>query len=153
MILQVFLDVGLRTFYNNPLPATLEIVSYWWMVALSFLGLAYAKVRHEHISVNLLSESVPPKVKTFNDVFIEVVVLVVVALIAYFSFIASLDALETGESASGLFSIPVWPARFFIPIGTALYFAASLVSLIKGIALTVRGGSSMQIKTEEVSHD
>src|SRR5699024_5930093 len=56
MIVQVFADVGLRNMLNSPLPATLEIVSFWWMVALSFLGLAYAKNRNEHIAVSLVSD-------------------------------------------------------------------------------------------------
>ena len=56
MMLQVSLDDGLKYLFNFPIPATLETVSSYYIVALIFLPLGIVTRDHEHISVELFTQ-------------------------------------------------------------------------------------------------
>lgn len=153
MVLQVFGDVALRTIANQPLPATLEIVSNWWMVALSFLGLMYAKTRNEHISVSLLSETVPIRMRYLVQLSIELITIVILGLLAYHSLNAAIDAMRLRETASGIFPIMIWPARFFLPVGVALYAMAAISSILTAVQRLLPENNGSRPHVEGTQHD
>lgn len=60
MVIQINLDVLGRYLFNSPLPATVETVSAYFMVATVFLPLARIEMSDGHISVDLLTQFLPP---------------------------------------------------------------------------------------------
>ena len=59
MALHVSLDVGLRYLFGKSFTGTLEFVSFYYMVAVVFLPLAYVELQREHISVDVLVGRLP----------------------------------------------------------------------------------------------
>src|SRR5690606_40657440 len=55
MLLHVTADVISRQLFQRPVPATVEIVSRYYMVLISFLPLAWTERRNEMITVDILS--------------------------------------------------------------------------------------------------
>src|SRR6266567_2009403 len=56
MMLHVNADVVGRLLLNHPIPVTIEVVSYYYMVAVIFLPLAAVERADHHIAVDLLSQ-------------------------------------------------------------------------------------------------
>ncbi len=131
MMVHVIADVVLRTALNSPLPATLEIVANWWMVAIAFLGLGFAKAREEHVAVTLLTgDGAPPRLRWLGTIVVEVVTIVVLGVLIHFSTLAAIDATARGQHSAGVVPIPTWPSRFLIPLGALLFALTSLKNLV-----------------------
>ncbi len=116
MLLHVVLDVVLRE-VHVPFSGTLEIVSYWYIVALVFLAIPVAQQHGHHIRVELFTASVPPRIQHVIDL---VVLLGCVALLALFIWVSTEEALrQTARLAvveAGTGTIPVWPTRWLVPL-------------------------------------
>ena len=63
MMVQVTLDVAMRHLFGSPLPGTLTIVSYYYMVIAAFVPLALAEQRDAHISVEFVTDLMPKGVQ------------------------------------------------------------------------------------------
>ena len=63
MMVQVTLDVAMRHLFGSPLPGTLTIVSYYYMVIAAFVPLALAEQREAHISVEFVTDLMPKGVQ------------------------------------------------------------------------------------------
>ena len=56
MMVHVTLDVILSQFIAEPLPGTVDYVSYYYMVGLVFLPLPFVEYTNEHIKVDLIHD-------------------------------------------------------------------------------------------------
>lgn len=136
LMVQVIVDVALRYFANAPLPGTLEIVSYWWMVLITFPALALCQRRREHVDVSLLVDLMPELHRTLAIVAARLVTLGFVLLLAWVGWLYALEQMASGEVAMGSVTIPIWPTRFAVPLGMllfALQLAADLTADLRGI--------------------
>ena len=59
LMLHVVADVMGRELFRFPLEGTLEIVSFYYMVAVTFFPLAYVCHNEGHISVELFTKNLP----------------------------------------------------------------------------------------------
>ncbi|HCP81835.1 MAG TPA: TRAP transporter small permease, partial [Octadecabacter sp.] len=59
MMLHVTLDVILSQFIAEPMPMTVDLVSFYYMVGLVFLPLAFVETKNEHIDVDLIHAVLP----------------------------------------------------------------------------------------------
>lgn len=121
MMLHVVFDVGLRYVTLRGLPATVEIVSNYYMVGLAFLPLAFAEKRNGHIVVEVLTQNLPMRGQRFTLVLTWLLSAVVFALLAHRGFI---DAEKHRATGNFVFSqglrLPIWPCYYFIPVGFGL---------------------------------
>ncbi len=135
MMLHVVLDITLRYFTLRGLPATVEIVSNYYMVGLAFLPLAFAEKRNGHIAVEVLTQTLPMRSQRFTLIVTWVFSALVFGLLAYRGFI---DAERHRATGNFVFSqglrLPIWPSYYFIPIGFGLLslalFYRSLVAAL-----------------------
>lgn len=133
MMIHVVLEVGLRSFFNAPIPGTLEMVTYWYMVLISFVGMWLAQQRNEHISVTLLVDRLGLGARRVIAVAGYCLTAVVLVLFIWFGFEGALQQMAVGEF-SGSSRIPIWPMRFVVPIA----LTAWLVALIAQAIATIR---------------
>jgi len=131
MMLHVSLDVILSQFIAEPLPGTVEIVSGYYMVGLVFLPLAFVELKNEHIHVDVLHSLLPARGKTILDVLALALSTIYLALMTYRTWFDALEKYEVGEYSMGMFSVALWPGRFFVPIGCAILTVALLLKLIR----------------------
>ena len=97
MMIHVSLDVLLSLFIPEPLPATVEIVSSYYMVALVFLPQAFVELKNEHIHVDVIHSHLPELGKTILDVFALVLSTIYLGLMTYQTWFDALEKFEVGE--------------------------------------------------------
>lgn len=121
MMMHVVADVLSREILSQPLDGTVEIVSFYYMVAVTFLPLAYVSHHEGHIMVELFTRGLKPRAMSI----LELVVLLVSLAFTVWMFTAAWDAAlesyednEMWETSDDL--IIIWPSRFLYPLGVLL---------------------------------
>jgi TRAP-type C4-dicarboxylate transport system permease small subunit len=133
MAAHVTLDVIGRISIGRPLYATTEIVSFYYMVAVVCLPLAYIELRDEHITVDLFYQHAPLWLKKAIFVFSCLMTAGFFGLFAYQSWHDSLRAMAVREVIMGHAFIEIWPSRFFMPLAFALLTIAALLRAAKAV--------------------
>ena len=72
MMVHVCADVLSRTLTGASLPATVEIVSYYYMVLVAFLPLAWVERRNAMISVEFIVFLLTPRWRRHSDISIAI---------------------------------------------------------------------------------
>jgi TRAP-type C4-dicarboxylate transport system permease small subunit len=125
MALHVSLDVGLRY--------TLEFVSFYYMVAVVFLPLAYVELQREHISVDVLVGRLPPSAQLVLYLFASTLGLLYFGMLCYQSYLDAVRATVRMETAMANFTFYLWPSRWALPVGFAAMCLAILANMIKAL--------------------
>ncbi len=121
MMVHVTADVVMRYVFNRPLPGTLTVVTYYYMILATFLPLAFAERRRAHISVEVVTEMLPSHVRHHLQAWMLLPTALVMGIFAWRSFDAAVAAWDLGASqVQGANRIPVWPAYFALPLGIGL---------------------------------
>lgn len=113
--LVVAFDVILRTAFNMPVPASIEIVSIALLIVF-FAPLADSELRNEHIRVDVLVGKLTLSIRqiiTTNGYFLSLGIVVLIA----WQFFAQAEILRYGHNVTGFLRLPLWPfvmAIFFL---------------------------------------
>ena len=123
----VTIDVTGRFLFNKPLRGGIEIVEEL-MVCVIFLMLAYVTETEKHIKVDIfisLMEQKTPRVSRVISFVFDMLMLLMLALLAWQGFNGSLKAMGSGEVTDSL-QIPHYPFRFVLTAGLAIAFLSLL---------------------------
>ncbi|MGE3645338.1 MAG: TRAP transporter small permease subunit [Beijerinckiaceae bacterium] len=152
MMLHVTAD-ALARWFSITLFGTIEIVSNYYMVALSYLPLAWI-VKHEgHIFVELFTRGFSPRALLRIDTWAAVLTLVYVAVITWKTLESALEQTairEQAESALGFISI--WQSRWFVVAGFGCFALQLLAQIITGFAKMGRAGESAAAQDNGSAH-
>ena len=80
----VIISVMLRYIFNIVFNWTEELIVFLF-IASTYFGIILGVKEDEHIKISLLKDKLPPRVKIFFDVFIDLVIIIVVTSTAYLS--------------------------------------------------------------------
>jgi TRAP-type C4-dicarboxylate transport system permease small subunit len=140
MMVHVALHVLFQYAFNFPLPGTVLFVSNYYMVVVTFLCLGAVELKDAHISVDLVTNHLPPSVRRFLAGVAQAFTATVFVLLTWQSLIVAEAAREAGtfELEYGL-KIMIWPSYYIVPLGSALFALTSLTRLL----LLVRGRSEI----------
>ncbi|KPQ05684.1 MAG: TRAP-type C4-dicarboxylate transport system, small permease component [Rhodobacteraceae bacterium HLUCCA12] len=119
-------DVATRALTGRSVPGAQEI-SEQLVVALVFLGMAFAYHRHEHVAVTICTRALPVRPRASVRLLGRAILLALVGWMIWATGQGAWHAYVRGEIRFGLLQVPVWPARAAIPIGLAA-FALSILS-------------------------
>lgn len=123
-------EVISRYAFNHP-------TSWAWLINKQIFGVfvllagGYALVHKSHIRIEMLYERFP---RPFKEVVRWM------SLLAAFCFLGSLiwkgwamgmDAWQTRELATGVFKLPLYPLKLFIPAGAALFVLGCIATTLK----------------------
>jgi TRAP-type C4-dicarboxylate transport system permease small subunit len=132
LLAHVTLDVVSRNLFQQPIPATNEIVSRYYMVLIAFLPLAWVERRRAMVSVELLDMAMSPGMKRVSDALVALLATVIYAAIAWVTWAEALKAFGTGSFVDVLGRrVPVWPTYFLPPAG---FLLAALVTLLRVVS-------------------
>lgn len=152
MMLQITVDVFMRNFVGAGFPATADIVSRYYMVAVSFLPLAMTQVADRHIEATIFTDKLRGRLRQ------AVLGLGIVIGIAAFGLLAwgtSSEALkQTARRAyveTGTIHVPTWPSYWILPASAALMVVVLLIRLVRLARGQLSGNPYDPI--EEVSAD
>ncbi|WP_309083007.1 TRAP transporter small permease [Chelativorans sp.] len=129
MLVHVTADVAGRQLFSRGLPATVEIVSRYYMLLIAFLPLAWTERRDEMISVDILESLFKGPLDRVNRALVHLLSLAAFLFLAYTTWFAAMREYEAKSFVLSLsVAIPVWPGFFILPVAFAL---GSLVSVLK----------------------
>ena len=123
-------EVIARYLFNSP-------TSWAWVINKQLFGVyvmiagGYALVHNSHIRIELFYQRFPPVVKTAVHWLSLVAATCFLAALTWKSWVMGVEAYETKEVAMGVFKLPMYPLKLFMPIGTALFLAGCLVTLVR----------------------
>jgi TRAP-type mannitol/chloroaromatic compound transport system permease small subunit len=109
--------LGRKTF--GALPGALEF-SEALMVPAVFLPLMFVQMKREHVFVGVVTLGLPLRTQAFLDGAAAVVGVLIFALLTWLGIDKALDATAVWEYRIAVISVPIWPFRWMIPLGTGL---------------------------------
>jgi TRAP-type C4-dicarboxylate transport system permease small subunit len=147
MMLLTCVDIGLRSLTGRSLAGAQEIIESL-MVAVVFLGMAYALQKREHVAISLLTDALPIRLATVLRLAGQLVMNALVVWIIIRTGQAAIWSYSIGEVRFGLLQIPMWPARASIPIGFTGFLLQSLLDIPEHIRAWNSGKSSTSLSTK-----
>lgn len=135
MALHVSIDAIGKYLFSIPIPATLEIVAYYYMPAVVALPLAFVEVRNGHVAVEMVHQVLPPMLQRIN---LAINGLLTAAFLVAMTWLAGREAwrkLLIGEFMFGEYPIVIWPGRVIFALGAALFTIVVIVKTLGFIGL------------------
>jgi TRAP-type C4-dicarboxylate transport system permease small subunit len=134
MMLHVSLDVFMRNVFNAPMRQTNQMVAGYYMIAATFLPIAFLGKRDDHITADVFTEYMRPLTRRALDIFTTLLGMIYMTLFTWQSWISADRRTSQGEvlEVSGGYMI-VWPGRWLLTIAGAslfLCFALRFVRLV-----------------------
>src|SRR5262247_2926976 len=86
MMMHVVADVTGRSFFNQPLQGTTEIVSGWYMVAIAFLPWAWIEQQNNHIVAGMFERIGGPRFNFWLNAVVKVCTSAFIALFTWQAF-------------------------------------------------------------------
>jgi TRAP-type C4-dicarboxylate transport system permease small subunit len=117
MVMESVDALGRKTF--GALPGALEF-SEALMIPAVFLPLMFVQMKREHVYVGVVTLKLPVRTQAFLDGAAAVVGVVIFALLTWLGIDKAVDSTSVGEYRVALISVPIWPFRWMIPLGTGL---------------------------------
>lgn len=133
MALHVSAEIVSRLVLGRGLTGTIETVSYYYMVAVTFLPLGRVQAHHDHIVADSLAMVVPRILRPITDLLGKLISVGVMALLLAGAISSALSKTEMGEYiVASTFDLPIWPARWFAVIGIGAMLLVMLAQLLGG---------------------
>lgn len=130
MMLHITADVGLKLAMNRPIAGTLEIVSFYYMVAIVFIPIALTDWQQEAITVDLFYLYFPRWLRFAATLFSLTALTGAYAGLAWLTGEDALRYIAKNEVAMGSATVLVWPARVMMVVAIALAALVNLRNLI-----------------------
>lgn len=127
MMLHISAEAILRSAFGITIPGTLEMVSFHYMVAAVFAGLALVALLNEQVIVEVFLAGLKKRPRALVDALAALLGAAYAGLLAYGAWLEASSATRFGEMVPVRgFDLPVWPARWVAVLGLALVALASL---------------------------
>ncbi len=131
MLLQTVGDVVMSRVFQRPIEGNMEVISVYHMVLVVFLPLAIVELRHEHINADLFVRMMPWKLQRAVYVLGCLVSLGFFGVLCFQTWLDAVEAWKIDEVVMGSIYIPVWPAKFALPIGFLALLMAIVLHIVK----------------------
>lgn len=139
MMMQITIDVAGKFLFNAPIPATIALVSNYYMVIIAFVPLALVETRNGHISVEVATEFLPRPMQRHLYSWTYLFSATVFGAFAYRSWEEAERARNSGSFiVEHSVKILTWPSYYLLPIGAGLM----TVVLIYRWSLYISGAKS-----------
>lgn len=137
MMVFIFISVVARGF-NFPILGDVELVQLSLVVMIMF-GLSYAESENAHINIGLVVDRLPLRVQAALDILGNILVVVVSWVFAWVFYHSAMKEMTEQVIKSDLLSIPEFPFKFIIAIGTLLWGLVSLFKIISAVLKLITG--------------
>ena len=130
MVLLVVVDVAGRNLIGVSCPGTVELNEYL-LVIIGFIGIFQAHCENGHVSVDLLYDRFPDRVKRILDLINNLMILGFCLFFFYAGTERFWAAFQCGETNwFGAYVLPVWGVRLAVPIACFALCALSFIKII-----------------------
>ena len=134
LCLHIAAEIVANWVFASPIDGTTSIVSRWYMIPLVFLPLAWIEWRNEHIRAEIFTRRLGPRAALALDATIALAMVGYCALLTWHATAEALAAMAANEQIELVDSaIPVWPTRWFVPLGFGTMGIAALLQLLRQV--------------------
>lgn len=119
MMFGIATDVGLRTFWNRPIPWMVEVVEYC-LLWMTFLSAAWLLEREGHVKMGILLDRLKPRTQTLVNIVTSIIGVVACAILVWYTAENTLNYFQTGHVLPTQRRFIIYPIFVIIPIGGAL---------------------------------
>lgn len=131
IVLHVSLDIILRSTIRVSMPATLEMVTRYYMMLLALVPLAWVERNNDMIAVELFSGLWGPAQRRWLDVAIALFSVVIYLFFTWATWGKAVEQWSIGAYVTTLDKrLPVWPTYFILPVSFGL---AALVCALRSL--------------------
>lgn len=132
MMVQIVADVLSRWLFGAPLSGTMEVVSVYYLVPLTFLPLAAIQFADRHIAVDMFVQFLPPAARRPLALAMSVLAFGFTGWLAWLSFKEAIGGYQIGEVIETAASVMIiWPSRFIVAIGISMMVVVLGVQLVE----------------------
>jgi TRAP-type mannitol/chloroaromatic compound transport system permease small subunit len=123
-------EVAARYIFNSP-------TSWAWLINKQIFGVyvmvagSYALVHNSHIRIEMVYQHFPRVIKAVVNWLTLAAALCFLGALLWKSWVMGWEAWETKEVAMGVFKLPLYPLKLFMPFGTLLFLLGCLVAVFK----------------------
>lgn len=129
MLAHAVFDITSKYVAGVPIPATLEITAFYYMVGAVFLPLLHLELTDQQVAAEIGYNLAGPRLKRVLRVFARLCVLAFFSLLAYRTGWDALRSLSIGEISMGTPPILLWPSKLLLPLGFGLAAFGALCRL------------------------
>ncbi|MCB4321560.1 TRAP transporter small permease [Alcaligenes sp. 13f] len=131
MVGHVSIDVLARNLFKTSVPGTLEIVSNWYMVIVTFCPLAFLQLSKGHIVVDVATFHLNNRIKNLLDAIMSGFTFILTSI----WFLSAIDlatrrTLQHEYVEYGLSTLPIWPVRWIYVASILGIFLASFITTV-----------------------
>ena len=140
MMVQIMLEVILRTAFKVTIPGTEETVSAYYIIGCAFLPLAWVQRERAHVKVEVFTLWMPARMAASLDGLVCLLCAVGTGVFAYAAFGKAMAMTQTNEILIGTIDVVVWPSRWFLPVGLIAMMLYMLLHAAADLAWAFKGG-------------
>ncbi len=151
MVIQIVVDVSMRTLLGAGLPATSELVSNYYMVLVSFLPIAYSEVRRRHVEATIFTDHLRPKLKLVVELLGFILATIVFTLLFWGTLVEAIA--QTGKGAyveSGVTMFYTWPSYWVLPVSFGLMVLVLVFRVIATVTELASGHNDDHINDPDM---
>ncbi|TRW99219.1 TRAP transporter small permease [Paracoccus sp. M683] len=132
MMLQVVIDVLMRSFLGAGFPATADLVGKYYMVAVSLLPLALTELKRRHIEATIFTQNLTGTPLRLVQLFGFLVFAAVLAVMLYGSTNEALSKMASGAYIeAGTMRFVTWPSYWIPPFSFGLALIVMLIRIFE----------------------
>ena len=131
MMLLITLDVILNKTIGRPIPGTIEVTSYYFMVLVVFLTLPYIKRLNPHISADFIIVRFSSKVQNIFNILGKLLTILFYSLLASGAITQAIKSTRHLETVMSNFTFYIWPARWGVVLGIVSAIAITVMIIIQ----------------------
>lgn len=129
MVLVVADAIGRKTPWGA-VPGAFEF-SEALMIPAVFLPLMFVQSKREHVFVGVATIGLPNRVQCFLDAMAAIIGMLIFGFLTWLAFVKALDSTMINEYRVAIISVPIWPFRWVIVLGTGLMVLQLLMTAIE----------------------
>ena len=139
LMIHIVIDVTGRYVFNNPLPGTIETVTYYYMVTLTALPFAYVTRNQGQITVEMFTSWMPRRWTLLLDALAGILMLIYVVVLAWKIGQEAVEMTRIGEAQdAGTMQFTTWRSRWIPPVAFGVMACAVLIRIIDDIKASLR---------------
>lgn len=137
MMVHIVADGLVRTLFSASVPGTMELSSFYYMIAVTFLPLAYIHAGRGHVIIELFTSGLSPRTVYGIESAVGFLLALGAGWFAYATTWKAMMMTTAGEFVVGMLVVPTWQTRWVVVAGVGMLAVVALLEAIDDLAVVI----------------